>query len=444
MNYASNKIKVVVIGLLVIGTLAAGARTISILHNNQLVLSKVGYLKGTTPVVAPTNPTPTKTTTKKPAPTPATTPAKNNDDSNDNSDDSQITPVASGTTFTLTITPSTSGIVISSPSGIACGSSCSTTFSPGTLVTLSAAATSGYTFSGWSSTSCPGTGTCAVTMNSNQTILASFTLGQNPSSPASGGSGYTASQVSAHNSQGDCWLIISGKVYNVTSFISQHPGGVNAIVSRCGTDATTAYTTNGNGGHAHSAYAQSLLPTYYVGDLTTGSSNNNPPPVTIYTLSVTKSGTGSGSVSGGSISCGTTCSTTVNAGTSVSLTAAATSGSTFVSWGGACSGTGTCSLTLNSNQSVTATFNTTTTTPPPPGTFTLSVTSINGTVTSNPSAISCGSTCSATLGSGTSVILTVIPSSGHTFTGWSGACSGTSTSCTVQMNTDKTVTANYN
>ena len=55
-----------------------------------------------------------------------------------------------------------------------------------------------------------------------------------------------------------------------------------------------------------------------------------------------------------------------------------------------------------------------------------------GTVTSSPSGINCGSTCSATYSSGTSVTLTAAAASGSTFAGWSGACTGTGT-CTVSM-----------
>jgi hypothetical protein len=76
-----------------------------------------------------------------------------------------------------------------------------------------------------------------------------------------------------------------------------------------------------------------------------------------YTLSVSKSGTGSGTVSGPGINCGSDCSETYNAGTTVTLTATPSSGSTFAGWSGDCSGTGSCTLTMNSNKSVTANFN---------------------------------------------------------------------------------------
>jgi len=66
-----------------------------------------------------------------------------------------------------------------------------------------------------------------------------------------------------------------------------------------------------------------------------------------------------------------------------------------------------------------------------------------GTVSSSPSGISCGSTCSASYTSGTSVTLTATPTGSSTFTGWSGACSGSSTTCTVSMSAAQSVTASF-
>src|SRR3989344_2652653 len=66
-----------------------------------------------------------------------------------------------------------------------------------------------------------------------------------------------------------------------------------------------------------------------------------------YTLSASKSGTGSGTVtsSPAGINCGADCSETYNFGTSVTLTATISAGSTFTGWSGAgCSGTGTCAV----------------------------------------------------------------------------------------------------
>ena len=80
-----------------------------------------------------------------------------------------------------------------------------------------------------------------------------------------------------------------------------------------------------------------------------------------------------------------------------------------------------------------------------PVSHTLTVTkagSGSGTVTSSPAGVDCGSTCSATFTQGTIVTLTATPDANSTFTGWSGACSGSGT-CTVTIDQDRAVTATF-
>lgn len=80
----------------------------------------------------------------------------------------------------------------------------------------------------------------------------------------------------------------------------------------------------------------------------------------------------------------------------------------------------------------------------PPSYYSLAVSKTGlGTVYSNPSGINCGSDCNENYASGTSVTLNATPGSGYTFSGWSGACSGTTPSCTVTMNTAKSVAATF-
>jgi hypothetical protein len=159
---------------------------------------------------------------------------------------------------------------------------------------------------------------------------------------------------------------------------------------------------------------------------------------TTVNLLIAKAGSGSGSVTSvpTGINCGVDCSETYLNGTAVTLTAVPASGSTFTGWSGACSGTGSCTRTITGNTSVTATF--------ARGSFTLTVNKTgNGTVTSGLSGIDCGSACSGSYASGTSVTLTPTPDSGASFLGWSGAgCSGTA-SCTITMTADTTVTAAF-
>jgi hypothetical protein len=76
--------------------------------------------------------------------------------------------------------------------------------------------------------------------------------------------------------------------------------------------------------------------------------------------------------------------------------------------------------------------------------YTLTVTNaqVGGIITSTPTGISCGTTCSRSFPVGTSVTLSPAPNANFSFAGWSGACSGTA-ACTVAMNADATVTAAF-
>ena len=77
-----------------------------------------------------------------------------------------------------------SGTVSSSPAGIDCGSTCTSAFMPGSIVTLTALPAAGSTFAGWSGGGCSATGACQVTLNSDATITATFTpTAHHPSPP---------------------------------------------------------------------------------------------------------------------------------------------------------------------------------------------------------------------------------------------------------------------
>jgi secreted trypsin-like serine protease len=167
----------------------------------------------------------------------------------------------------------------------------------------------------------------------------------------------------------------------------------------------------------------------------------------LFTLTVSPTGTGSGSVTSGdgNIDCPPVCSFSYTSGTSVTLTAHADSGSAFSGWsGGGCSGGAlTCTVTMNQARTVTAAFTNVSGTPTQRLLTVAKQGGGQGTVTSSPSGINCGGTCSATFDDGTSVTLTASAASGSTFAGWEGeGCPSTGT-CTVLMNQARNVTATF-
>jgi hypothetical protein len=88
---------------------------------------------------------------------------------------------SSGDTLTVNFAGSGSGTVSSNPAGInVCATTCSANFASGQVVTLTATASEGSTFGGWSGAGCSGTGTCVVTVTAATTVTATFNSGNTP------------------------------------------------------------------------------------------------------------------------------------------------------------------------------------------------------------------------------------------------------------------------
>jgi Divergent InlB B-repeat domain len=164
-------------------------------------------------------------------------------------------------------------------------------------------------------------------------------------------------------------------------------------------------------------------------------------PVSTSHLHVDIAGAGTGTVSTmpSGISCAPSCDADFETGTLVTLTASPSAGSTFSNWSGAgCSGgITTCTVVMNTNQTVTAIFNAIVTVPM--STLIVEKNGLgSGTVTSAPSGINCGGTCSASFPTGTVVTLTPTPAAGSTFAGWNGPRCGGTGPCTITLDSDFT------
>lgn len=167
----------------------------------------------------------------------------------------------------------------------------------------------------------------------------------------------------------------------------------------------------------------------------------DPPAAARAALNVSVSGGGVLRSQPAGIDCGNTCSAEFAINTSVVLSATPAAGQVFAAWGGACTGAGlTCTVTMSAARSASASF---TQAPAVQRTLTVTRGGTAGTVRSLPAGIDCGSTCAATFGDGANVVLTAEPGAGQRFGGWTGACSGTTATCTLAMSQDRSVGATF-
>lgn len=70
------------------------------------------------------------------------------------------------------------------------------------------------------------------------------------------------SEIEEHNNEQSCWIILHEKVYNVTSFLKEHPNGDAVILDKAGHDATDPFEDAG-----HSGDARELLPQFLIGQV---------------------------------------------------------------------------------------------------------------------------------------------------------------------------------
>ncbi|NWT56416.1 CYB5B protein, partial [Erythrocercus mccallii] len=78
-------------------------------------------------------------------------------------------------------------------------------------------------------------------------------------------------EVAKRNSSREAWLVIHGRVYDVTRFLEEHPGGEEVLLEQAGRDATESFEDVG-----HSTDAREMLKQYYIGEVHPVSVSCNP------------------------------------------------------------------------------------------------------------------------------------------------------------------------
>ncbi|XP_072492556.1 cytochrome b5 type B isoform X2 [Notamacropus eugenii] len=73
---------------------------------------------------------------------------------------------------------------------------------------------------------------------------------------------YRLEEVAKRNSDKDVWIVIHGRVYDITRFLSEHPGGEEVLMEQAGRDATESFEDVG-----HSSDAKQMLKQYFIGEV---------------------------------------------------------------------------------------------------------------------------------------------------------------------------------
>jgi uncharacterized repeat protein (TIGR01451 family) len=325
-------------------------------------------------------------------------------------------------TYTLSVSSTDNGSVTSIPGNIDCGITCSATFDYNTVVTLTASPDTGYSLSGWEGDCTGDSLTCITTITGTRSVSATFDILTYTLSLVKDGNGADYGTVTSDPSGIDCGATCAESYdYNtpVTLTAEVITGAVfSGWTGDCDADGLTCTTTVTG--------TRDVTATF---------------TLITYTVAVSKTGSGSGNITSdpSGIDCGATCSSDFDYNTVVTLTASPDTGYYLSGWEGDCSADDlTCTTTVTGARNVTATFGVLT--------YTLSVYKdgdSSGVVTSDPSGIDCGLTCTATYDYGTVVTLSQQTITGTAFGGWAGDCTGTGT-CVVTILGNQSVTATFN
>jgi len=73
---------------------------------------------------------------------------------------------------------------------------------------------------------------------------------------------YSMKEAALHNTPEDCWVVVDGKIYDVTKYLEDHPGGADVLLEATGKDAKEEFDDAG-----HSKSAIELMQDYFIGEL---------------------------------------------------------------------------------------------------------------------------------------------------------------------------------
>jgi len=274
-------------------------------------------------------------------------------------------------------------------------------FAQGSAVTVTATPISGFTFTNWTvnGTQVSASASYQFTMNGNIDLVANFApvpIGRFAvnlsSSPPAGGTTTGAGSFDVGTS-----VTVSARPNAGYTFVDWTENG-----TRVSTSSNIQFTLNAN---------------------RTFVANFRAIPASQFAVLLTSSPAAGGTTDGEGA---------YPAGTSVTITSVANTGYTFTNWtdlasGAVVSASPNYTFALTANRTLVANFLL--------NTYTLTVNAVNGTVSKAPDQ--------ATYNHGSNVVLTATPAAGYVFTSWSGDATGTTNPLTVNMTSNKTITANF-
>jgi len=189
-------------------------------------------------------------------------------------------------TLTVEITGAGSGEVLILPGGTTCGSSCTETFPESTEVSLTANATAGSSFTGWSGAGCTGTDSCLLTLDGDRTVTAPFEISEPCYALALSKVGQGSDPVPSPGSSTGCdpGFYHAGEIIELTA----EPSAGWVVTGWTGTDndastATLNTVTQPAADHAASVlYSESTVPSILLVD----DDDNDPDVLAYYTAAL--------------------------------------------------------------------------------------------------------------------------------------------------------------